>query len=50
MCVCPPSTGLFAVGAGAGYSAEPLALPARRLHVLVAYLNTQVVQVIGIQC
>lgn len=50
MCVCPPSTGLFAVGAGAGYSAEPLALPARRLHVLVAYLNTQVVQVVGIQC
>ena len=49
MCLCPPSTRLFAVGAGAGYSAEPLALPARRLHVLVTYLNTQVVQVVGVQ-
>lgn len=53
VCVCslrgPPSSRLFAVGAGAGDSAEPFALPARRLHVLVSHLNTQVVQVAGVQ-
>lgn len=46
----PPSSRLFAVGAGAGDSAEPLALPARRLHVFLSHLNPQVVQVAGVQC
>lgn len=45
-----PSSRLFAVGAGAGYSAEPLAFTTRRLHVIISHLNTQVVQVAGVQC